>query len=180
MRATLEIFAAQGWEGVQVEAVAERAGVHKTTIYRRWPTRGALVGAALAATPFREFKASEPNTGSLRRDLELSVRDLRTALSEERTWQIMRNLLAASGVPEVAEAARRFWASRVELSAEVFDRAAERGELAGNVDTTLLADLMTGAIKLRVFDFGERPSPSWYRELVAAMLRAAHATDTER
>src|SRR6187455_1103921 len=67
LSATLEAFAEQGYAGLSVEAVALRAGVNKTTIYRRWPTKADLVGAALVS--LRDDDPEPPNTGSLRDDL---------------------------------------------------------------------------------------------------------------
>src|SRR5215475_13461579 len=56
-----------GYAGFNIEAVARRSGVHKTTIYRRWPTREALLVYALDTRGDRETPI--PNTGSLRGDL---------------------------------------------------------------------------------------------------------------
>src|ERR1700683_4983723 len=56
IEATLDLFAEQGFEGVCVEAVAARAGVGKSTIYRRWPNKEELLLAALGAlkSPYPE------------------------------------------------------------------------------------------------------------------------------
>src|SRR6476620_11743683 len=67
LSATLEVFAKQGYAGFSVEAVALRAGVNKTTIYRRWPAKADLVGAALFA--LRDEDPEPPDSGSLREDL---------------------------------------------------------------------------------------------------------------
>ena len=56
-----------GYGGFSIDAVARRSGVHKTTIYRRWPTREALLVYALDTRSDRDV--SIPNTGSLRQDL---------------------------------------------------------------------------------------------------------------
>src|SRR5918994_5565425 len=53
-----------GYNGFSIEAVARRSGVHKTTIYRRWPTREALLVYALDSRSDRDVQV--PNTGSLR------------------------------------------------------------------------------------------------------------------
>src|SRR3954464_11362465 len=67
LSATLEVFAEQGYAGFSVEAVALRAGVNKTTIYRRWPAKSDLLGAALFA--LRDEDPEPPDTGALREDL---------------------------------------------------------------------------------------------------------------
>src|SRR5882672_8326758 len=67
LSATLELFAEHGYAGLSVEAVALHAGVNKTTIYRRWPTKVDLLGAALFS--LRDEEPEPPNTGSLREDL---------------------------------------------------------------------------------------------------------------
>src|SRR5260221_10727285 len=67
LAATLEVFAEHGYAGMSVEAVAARAGVNKTTIYRRWPAKVDLLGAALVS--LRDEDPEPPDTGSLRSDL---------------------------------------------------------------------------------------------------------------
>src|SRR6476620_6709836 len=67
LRTTLEVLGHQGYAGLRVDEIAERAGVNKTTIYRRWPTRAHLVIAALTnlATP-----PVAVETGHLESDLQ--------------------------------------------------------------------------------------------------------------
>src|SRR4030095_5129663 len=67
LRTTLEVLGQEGYAGLRIDDVALRAGVNKTTIYRRWPTRADLVIATLTAL------ASPPTaieTGCLERDLQ--------------------------------------------------------------------------------------------------------------
>ncbi|MFD0467130.1 TetR/AcrR family transcriptional regulator [Nonomuraea thailandensis] len=65
--ATLRLVAERGYDGLTVEGVAERSGVNKTTIYRWWPSKAALLGAALVESDVLGFDS--PDTGSLRGDL---------------------------------------------------------------------------------------------------------------
>src|SRR4051812_1829696 len=67
MSATLEVFAQHGYAGLTIEAVALLAGVNKTTVYRRWPSKVELLGAALVS--LRDEEPEPPDTGSLREDL---------------------------------------------------------------------------------------------------------------
>src|ERR1017187_7822073 len=72
LRAATELLAERGLHGLSIEEVASRAGVAKTTIYRRWHSRGTLALDAFLA----EFKALQPlpDTGILRDDLLAALR----------------------------------------------------------------------------------------------------------
>src|SRR5688572_31365663 len=73
LAATLELLAERGYEGAELPEIARRAGVHPTTVYRRWDTKAKLVGEALleqAAT-----LSPTPDTGALRTDLERLLLD---------------------------------------------------------------------------------------------------------
>src|SRR5512132_695784 len=67
LRATIAELLRTGYAGLSVEAVADRAGVHKTTVYRRWGTLQQLVTDALLAHV--SAKVPQPDTGTLRSDL---------------------------------------------------------------------------------------------------------------
>ena len=67
LKSTLEELAAVGYGALRIEDVATRAGVNKTTIYRRWPTKQELVACALRSVT-TEWRL-EPSTGSLREDM---------------------------------------------------------------------------------------------------------------
>ena len=69
----LEMLREKGYRELTVDAVAERAGVAKTTVYRRWPTKGALIAAAIA--PLAETSGDIPDSGSLENDLTIVLRD---------------------------------------------------------------------------------------------------------
>lgn len=173
LRETLEAFADGGWEAVKIDVIAERAGVHKTTIYRRWPTRGALIAAALVATPFRSPGSASPDTGSLRWDLTALTDQLEATAQEERTRRIARNLAAASSEPEIVAARTAFWSTRLEIAAAAVARAIERGEVPGHTDAMLVATMLVGTIKFHVVDLDREPPHDWYVALVDAVMRAA-------
>src|SRR5258705_12527876 len=67
LRRTLEELAAADYGGLSIDSVARRAGVNKTTVYRRWPTKADLVGSAITA--LADQMTVGPSTGSLRADL---------------------------------------------------------------------------------------------------------------
>lgn len=173
MKATLEVFAAEGWSGFHFDLVAKRAGVHPTTIYRRWPTRGALIAAALAATPFRSLGGATPDTGSLRGDLHAFVNDLRAVLKVPRTRRIIRALDAAAGDPELAAAARNQYETRFAMVLSTVQRAIERGELSPDTNAELITHMFTGALRSQIIERQVNPPDRWFDELVEATIRAA-------
>lgn len=174
LAATLEVLAVDGWEGFAVEAVAERAGVHKTTIYRRWSTRGALVAAALAATPFRAHGNEAPDTGTVRSDLLALVADNEAVLAHPRTRRIMAALKA--GHPDVAAARRHFHEHRHGVIATLIQRGVARGELDPSTDVALAATMFNGAVTLEVWERGIDPPHEWFVDLVDRFLRAFAVT----
>ncbi|TJZ44556.1 TetR/AcrR family transcriptional regulator [Streptomyces piniterrae] len=147
--ATLDLLAEKGYEGLTVEGVAQRSQVNKTTIYRWWPSKGALLGAAL--TGARQLDLEPPDTGSLQGDLEALLHTIVTLLTAPPASDIaVATLGAVTHSPELAGHVREFFAERMGREQPVFDRAVARGELAADTDPMLLVDLLAGAAWLRV------------------------------
>lgn len=147
--ATLELLAEKGYDGLTVEGVAQRSGVNKTTLYRWWPSKGALLGAAL--TGARQLDLAPPDTGSLRGDLEALLRTVVTLLTAPPASDIAVSALGAvTHSPELAVHVRDFFADRIARERPLFDRAVARGELAADTEPMLLVDLLAGAAWLRV------------------------------
>ncbi len=128
-----------------MEEVASRAGVGKATVYRRWPSRGALALDAFMA----EFRSQlpAPDTGTLRGDLLASLRAWSRAVSKTRAGRMLPGLIAeAQRDPQLAVA----WRERVfdPLRAQqktLVDRAARRGEIPPGTDADVVLDLVFGA-----------------------------------
>ncbi|MFI5801907.1 TetR/AcrR family transcriptional regulator [Streptomyces sp. NPDC051561] len=147
--ATLSLLQEKGYEGLTVEGVAERSGVNKTTLYRWWPSKGALLGAALVhGAP---LTLTVPDTGTLQGDLEALLGSLITMLTTPPAATIALAVFgAATHSPELALHAREFFADRLRREQPVFTRALSRGELPPDADPTLLMDLLAGAAWLRI------------------------------
>lgn len=118
----------KGYRDLTVDAVAERSGVAKTTIYRRWPSKGALVAAALA--PAVE-SAPPPESGSVAGDV---THILLEALTILRLGGDLRS------DPELGEVMRTAIAPHREHILTVLSRASLRAE------ATLVTDLLIGAL----------------------------------
>ncbi|GIH80932.1 TetR/AcrR family transcriptional regulator [Planobispora longispora] len=159
-----ELLERDGYLKLSLDTVAARAGVSKRTIYRWWPSKGALaIEAYLAVAADR---LTVPDTGSLREDLERYARDFVGLLTETATARTVAGLVAASfDDPELARAFREdFLGGRRAAAGEIFERARERGELRADADIGAALD-----------DFF---APLWYRALfTGAALDGPYAAD---
>jgi AcrR family transcriptional regulator len=152
--ATLAELADVGYSALSLESVAKRAGVGKTTLYRRWGTREELVLEAMLERAGEHISVAD--TGSLRRDLlELA----RTAAANAATPEVaaMARAVAAESPhdPRLAAANRRFWAERLALDGAIIERAIERGEIEPGTDPARVVESVLGPIHLRLLLTGE-------------------------
>lgn len=173
LSATLEEFAEQGYAGLSVEAVALRARVNKTTIYRRWPAKADLVGAALFA--LRDEDPEPPNTGSLREDLMRILRHWAAQMETPRRRAIMQSLMLASTDPDMQALVRRMRHERPAIPALVFERALKRRELPKGTDTQLIASALLGTLHSRTHWKREHVDDAFIRSLVDLILAGALA-----
>jgi len=152
--ATLAELAEAGYSALSLEKVARRAGVHKTTLYRRWGTREELVLEAMLERAGERIAV--PDTGSLRRDLlELARAAAANAASPEVA--AMARAVAAESPRDsrLAEANSRFWAERLALDGVIVERAIERGEVAAGTEPRRVIEAVLGPIHLRLLLTGE-------------------------
>ena len=150
--ATVAALIEHGWNGLAVEDVAARAGVHKTTIYRRWGGREALVADVLHAAAGRDVPL--PDTGTLRGDLVAFARQVRDAIVAPANRALMSTLATGGSDGELAELARRYWAARFARARPMVERAVARGELAADVDPDTLVVRVVGPVWFGVFGPG--------------------------
>jgi AcrR family transcriptional regulator len=151
--ATLQALAASGFTGLSMEAVATRAGVGKATVYRRWPTKEALVADALGTLA----DTFEPvDTGSLRGDLVAWLNAVRRHNIQTLSGRIMPRLLAEKEAhPELFDTyRRRVLAPSRERVAAVLRRGVDSGELAHDLDIDLVTDMLVGPITYRQYTSG--------------------------
>ncbi|MFD5321945.1 TetR/AcrR family transcriptional regulator [Streptomyces sp. NPDC127098] len=120
-----------GYDGLTLEAVAARAGVHRTTVHRRWGDVGGLLADVLDAASDDDWRP--PDTGTLQGDLAALNHEIQTALTA--TPPIVTALIAASFRSEQANRAQqRLWEDRYARCEIVVGRAARRGELPPGTD----------------------------------------------
>lgn len=123
--AVQELLVQEGYDALSVDAVAERAGVHRTTVYRRWRDVGGLLADVLDAAGSDAWRP--PDTGTLEGDLVAVNAELEAGLTDQ---PVTAALIAASfRSPEAAAALQRFWDDRYTRCAVVVERAVARGEV---------------------------------------------------
>lgn len=146
--ATLEIMAEQGFEGLRVADVAERARVSKATMYRRWPSKSELVVAALQTTP----PLPEVDTGTLRGDLVELLTDFLAVAEATPVIGLLAGLAAErQRSPRLVRTVDPFVRERMRPLAHALQRAIGRGEISPEIDVALAAEMLGGPLVLRLF-----------------------------
>jgi AcrR family transcriptional regulator len=154
LEATSELLLQVGYDRLTVDEVAARAGVHKTTVYRRWPTKPELITEAVRLHADENVPA--PDTGSLLGDLQALATDVIATLSSEGGARRSRSIVAAAATSdELADGLHTFWAHRIAATTPVIERAITRGELPPDSDATLIIETLVGPIWLRLLLTGE-------------------------
>lgn len=150
--ATLEALFSQGIDGLSVAEIAARAGVHPTSIYRRWGNRLNLaLDAVLSRT---EEVVPTPDTGSLRGDLMALLSSIATFLGTP-LGELLVRLAVRRDLPEHEAARGRFWVERFAIGAAILERARRRGELRPEVDPVLALETLIAPLHLRLLLTGE-------------------------
>ncbi len=145
--ATMREIARVGFEELRVEDVAELAGVAKTTVYRRWPTKIALVVDAMRSL---HGQFDVPDTGSVREDARRILEELGRGKDMTLKRTLARAVVAAGADHELVRAMMQLRAERMAVWEEVLQRAIERGELPRSLDVALVAEVIVAPFALRV------------------------------
>jgi AcrR family transcriptional regulator len=161
-RAVEELLAEDTSEALTIPVVAARAGVHATTVYRRWGSIGDLL-AAVAASRF-SGDIVVPDTGSLRGDLEQWAGDVATDLQDPDVLALIRASIGSGG----AEGACACSTDRRNQLAAMIEREQARGGTPPDVEQA--TDLLLGPLYYRAIFTSAPGEPAWARGLVADLL----------
>lgn len=170
--AVFEELALRGYGRLSIEAVAKRAGVGKTTVYRRWPTKLEMVVDTV--TSVADLRPAAPDTGSLRGDLRALLGLMAAALNHPLARLIVPDLLAeAARNDEIAATLRRtLLGTQHEIAATVVERAVQRGELDARTDPDRALDLIIGPLYWRLAVV-RTATPKNYLDRLAGEVAAA-------
>ena len=169
--AALELMAERGLHALRMDDVAERAGVGKATIYRRYRSKDELVTDAVGALVSDEIEV--PDTGSTRTDLLALMCDAVKLYTGSVAAKLMPTIVdEMSRSPELAAVARdRFLSGRRAALRTVFDRGVRRGDLRPDLDMELALDVLGGPLFYRLLITGGPIDQRLAENVVELLLR---------
>lgn len=174
LSAALELLTESGLGGLTIDDVSKRSGVAKTTIYRHWSNRNALiVDACLRMT---DGDQDPPDTGSIDTDLRAILTELADLLATARWSSIMPSIVdAAERDPEIAEVHSRLQVWHAAPMRAALERAVARGELSPEVDISAMASALRGPLYFRRW-FTREPIDGPFVDLVVRGVMAGVAS----
>ncbi|QMU72496.1 TetR/AcrR family transcriptional regulator [Streptacidiphilus sp. P02-A3a] len=184
LAATRTVLAEQGWGGLTMGDVAARAGVAKTTLYRRWPSKNELVVSAVAVL-FDELEMAD--LGSLQADIEAVVQQFADLLAQPESRSALLALFAeATRDPALRLRVREAITDpQKQLVRQGRAAAQARGELPpdenpaqARADVDVIFDTIAGAVEHRMLVTGEPASPEWIRRFTTLLLTPMTAPES--
>ena len=166
LRATMEMLADVGLSGLTVAGVAKRAGVARATIYLRWPSRDALLGAVAKAAA---GGLPLPLSGELERDIRAASAFVQQVVGSAQFRLVMPELVRAvlARPPDVSFDALA--PNRVLLSAQ-YERTADTAGFDPAVASTLAFDVLFGAALSHLLATGSGPSREYATQVAEVVL----------
>lgn len=164
-----------GCAAATVDAISARSGVSKATIYKHWPSRNAI-----AAKAFGRMMASDaplPDTGTTAGDLTEMVRLVSAFYASPRGRVFAQLIAACAGDPAGAAYFRAYFlAGRREATAQLWDRARERGDVDPDLSIDDVIDILFGPLIFRLLtghlDLTEANATRLAQTALAGLLRA--------
>ncbi|MFF4324122.1 TetR/AcrR family transcriptional regulator [Streptomyces sp. NPDC001568] len=174
--ATVALSVERGFAATTIEAVAGRAGVGKTTIYRWWPSKAAILIEAIEAA--RDASAGFPDTGEIQTDLVTQTTNV-MHLFESDFGTLWRGLIAAAQSEEAAaEGVTRILRVAIDGCVARLAKAREAGQIRADLDLELAVEIIYGPV-YHTWLLRTRPLPEGYMASVLATLMPALAPAPE-
>ncbi|WP_286218844.1 TetR/AcrR family transcriptional regulator [Paraoerskovia sediminicola] len=168
LAAARDLVVESGFDGTTMDAVAERAGTGKATLYRRWGSKTELVADAISRSTPTPVADDIPDTGSLRGDLDEAHR----ALHRSRDQELVSGLVSeVQRDPVLAKAFHeRLVASKTRLLRGLLERARQRGEVPEGHDLELLASIVPAMVMYRKMITGGSVDDDYIRRITSEVL----------
>jgi len=168
LRATYDLLAEVGYEGLRFDVVAARARASKATLYRHWPGKAQLVADAV-----RMCRAADrecPDTGSLRGDLVAFMEIMAASMKSEDGPLFAGLVMAMLQDPEFAAEMRGLQESKSSTARAIHARAVARGELSSDSNPDLIEEIAPALMFMQCFARGEPLDERFISHLVDDIL----------
>jgi len=170
--ATFQLLEERGYERLSMASIAERAGVHETSLYRRWKTKEQLVLDAVNHRVAQDIPV--PDTGALRSDLIAVLQSLQLFLQSRVGQALFQTAGATLHLPELCALRQERWRQRRAQLQILFDRAITRGEVSPQVDCQFLLEMLSGIMYMRLFVVNEPVDEMLPERVVDLILSGAN------
>lgn len=175
LKAVIELMTEQGVAAVTMDAVAARAGVSKPTLYRRWPSKQALI---VAAAETRIGPLSVPDQGDLRAELRGVITARLASYRLPGTDRLLAELIGAATRDSVVREEYAAYADRVTSETRIIlERGLARGEVRQDVDIRSAATLVAAPLVYRLLAERELPDSRFVDDVVELIVRAVAPLD---
>ena len=173
LRAALTEFAETGYSGFRMEAVAALAGVGRSTVYRHWPNKAALIADALETLNTQPNPSRELVDGTARERVELILNHLAEVLGDSPLSACVPAMVhAAETEPAVRDFHHTYSAQRRQRLTETIATGVEAGELPSRIDPDAASVALAGAMFYRRLMTPDAPDADFIRRLVDSVLGA--------
>lgn len=175
LSATQALLAESGLSHLTINEMSKRSGVAKTTIYRHWANRNAIV--VEACERMSDDPEDPPNTGSLEGDLHAILTRLADLLTTAQWSSIMPSIIdAAERDPEIAEIQARIQSGHAAPMRATLERAQGRGEISRDTDASAVAAALRGPLYFRRWFTREPLDRDFIDVVVRGVVAGLHAS----
>lgn len=170
-RAALKEFASEGYAGFRMESVAARAGVGRSTVYRHWPDKTALIADALESLNTQPDPGREDVAGNARQRVEVLLTHLARALSDSPVSACVPALIHATEKdPAVREFFHAYSARRRQRLTDTIAAGVAAGEFPASIDAEVVSIALSGALFYRRLMSAEASDADFITRLVDTVL----------
>lgn len=165
LNASYELLIENGFAGITVEKIAERANVSKATIYKWWANKAAVVMDGFLNAINVELPI--PNTGSTVEDMFIQVDNFVKFLTTRKGNVITEIIAEGQYDPKLADIYRNaYFTPRRNISKQILERGISRGELRTDLNVEVIIDLIWGPVFYRLLITGEVIDSTFVKELI--------------